>query len=115
MGCCPFCGSDRIIEQPDDGTFLPRRGCLGCNRWLGGPRLKDDDTPGRQEIEALARTDPIVRVALDAHRLRGIPYVDALEAMVVTLAKKSQAQDEALLRLRELVPPGIVVLEEPEK
>lgn len=39
-GPCPHCGSDRLITDHDDETFLPRVGCLDCNVWLTEVRFK---------------------------------------------------------------------------
>lgn len=39
---CPFCGSRREpLVKPSDELFLPRTGCLDCNRWWTPPQLRE--------------------------------------------------------------------------
>jgi len=38
---CPFCGSNKITTTPGDETFLPRRGCRNCAKWIDEVRFKE--------------------------------------------------------------------------
>lgn len=48
--------------------------------------------PSKEQIERLARTNPIVRACLDAHRFtHGISYLQALSAMVIYMSEQNSA------------------------
>lgn len=37
---CPFCGGKNLHASDGDATFMPRRGCLDCNRWIESVRVR---------------------------------------------------------------------------
>lgn len=40
LDVCPFCGGKRLQVSEGDKTFLPRRGCLDCDRWIESVKVR---------------------------------------------------------------------------
>lgn len=74
-------------------------------RWAVAPKSR------QEKIKHLALTNPIVKGCLDMQREPGVLYEDALEMMVITLAKHNEQALSELLAIKQRgLPPTVFVV-----
>jgi hypothetical protein len=103
----------RCIEPKTDRVVTPW--CARCRPLDGTTSRPAAATPPtlsrREKIELLGRENSIVGHALGMHRFHAVPWTEALEEMVLYLARADAEKMKLLIEAARNAPPPPIVIQ----